>query len=107
MRILIDECLDWRLCRLLGDHFCRTVQSMGWSGIKNGELLRRAQEDFDLFITGDLNLQFQQNFHSINLAIVILAADSTRLVDTAPLINRLVDLLDELKPGTITTVSPA
>ncbi len=53
MRVLIDECLNWRLGRALRGHFCTSVQRMGWSGIKNGELLdKMRQERFDVFITG-------------------------------------------------------
>ena len=60
MRILIDECLDWRLCRSLGDHRCASVPQMGWSGLANGALMRKAEQEFDVFITGDRNLSFQQ-----------------------------------------------
>jgi predicted nuclease of predicted toxin-antitoxin system len=51
MRILIDECLDWRLGRALTGHDCVSVQKKGWSGIKNGKLLALAQEEFDFFLT--------------------------------------------------------
>ena len=60
MRILIDECLDWRLCRALTGHDCSSVQKMGWSGIKNGKLLSLAQEKFDIFVTADRNLSFSK-----------------------------------------------
>jgi len=58
MRILIDECLDWRLGRELTGHDCVSVQKMGWSGIKNGKLLALAQDKFDVFPTADRNLGF-------------------------------------------------
>jgi len=61
MRILIDECLDWRLGRALTGHDCVSVQKRGWSGIQNGNLLALAQEEFDVFLTADRNLSFQQN----------------------------------------------
>jgi len=60
MRILIDECLDWRLGRALTGHDCVSVQKMGWGGINNGRLLALAQEEFDVFLTADRNLSFQQ-----------------------------------------------
>lgn len=61
MRVLIDECLNWRLGRALTGHFCTSMQRMGWSGLRNGELMEKMrQERFDVFITGDRNLQFQQ-----------------------------------------------
>ncbi|MEQ1859150.1 MAG: DUF5615 family PIN-like protein [Chthoniobacteraceae bacterium] len=60
MRVLIDECLDWRLVRALPGHECMSVPRMGWSGIRNGQLIAlMRQERFDVFITGDRNLQFQ------------------------------------------------
>ena len=55
MRILIDECLDWRLGRALTGHDCVSVQKQGWGGIKNGRLLALAQEEFDVFLTADRN----------------------------------------------------
>ncbi len=62
MRILIDECLDWRLGRALTGHDCVSAQKMGWGGIKNGKLLALAQEEFDVFLTADRNLSFQHPF---------------------------------------------
>ncbi len=53
MRILLDECVPWPMRRLLSQHSVTSVQAQGWSGIRNSELLRRAEPDFDLFITSD------------------------------------------------------
>lgn len=62
MRILIDECLNWRLGRALTGHYAVSAQKMGWGGIKNGQLMALAMENgFDVFLTGDRNLSFQQN----------------------------------------------
>jgi len=58
MRILIDECLDWRLCRFLIGHECTSVQKIGWGGLTNGALLEKAEKEFDVFLTGDRNLMF-------------------------------------------------
>jgi len=55
MRILLDECVPWPMHRLLTNHSCTNVQAQGWGGIKNGELLRLAETDFELFITSDQN----------------------------------------------------
>ena len=93
MRVLIDECLNWRLCRALSGHYCTSVQRRGWSGIKNGELIAlMRQERFDVFITGDRNLQFQQHLPASGVAVVVLAAKSTRLADTMPLMPRVLAL---------------
>ena len=58
MRILIDECLNWRLSRALTGYFSISVPKMGWGGIKNGALLELAEKEFDVFLTGDRNLTF-------------------------------------------------
>ena len=89
MRVLIDECLNWRLGRALRGHFCTSVQRMGWSGIKNGELLDKMRhERFDVFITGDRNLQFQQHRPAPGVAVVVLRAGSTRLAETLSLMKK-------------------
>lgn len=90
MRILIDECLDWRLSRGLPGHSVSCVPQMGWAGIKNGKLLALAEANFDVFITGDHNLSFQQNIPKLLLAVVVLSAKSTRLKDTLPLMLQVL-----------------
>ncbi len=67
MRILIDECLDWRLCLALSGHACVSVQKLGWDGLTNGTLLRKAEQDFDVFITGDRNIIFQQQLFNLDI----------------------------------------
>jgi len=67
MRILIDECLNWRLSRALTGHYCVSVQRQGWSGVKNGDLLTLAEQNqFDVFLTGDRNLMFQQPYNAVS-----------------------------------------
>lgn len=61
MKLLPDECIDRRLAQDLAGHDVKTVPQMGWSGVKNGELLTLAEKEFDVFITVDRNLSFQQN----------------------------------------------
>jgi predicted nuclease of predicted toxin-antitoxin system len=100
MRILIDECLDWRLARGLPGHVVSSVPRAGWAGIKNGELLALAERQFDVFITGDRNLSFQQNVANLGLAVVVLAAASTQLKDTMPLMPQVLALLPKLRAGT-------
>jgi hypothetical protein len=73
VRILIDECLNWRLGRALTGHYFSSVPKMGWSGITNGQLLALAEQNsFDVFLTGDRNLGFQQNTARFRIAIVVL-----------------------------------
>ena len=78
---------------------------MGWGGIRNGELLEKMrQERFDVFITGDRNLQFQQHLPAAGVVVVVLRAGSTRLAETLPLMRQVLALLPNSKPGTVTFV---
>jgi predicted nuclease of predicted toxin-antitoxin system len=105
MRILIDECLNWRLSRAFTGHYAISAQKMGWSGIKNGELLALAVENgFDVFLTGDRNLMFQQNTTEFSITIVVLEAKGIQLHHTLPLIPRVIALLPTLKPGIVVRV---
>ena len=106
MRILLDECLDWRLCRTLTGHHCSSVNEMGWSGLTNGVLLELAQNEFDVFITADSNLTFQQNLAKFNLAVIVLEAQSTRLSDTMPLMERVLNALTTLERRAVIRVRP-
>lgn len=106
MRILIDECLDWRLKREFPGHAVSTVAEMGWSGLKNGALLALAQAQFDVFLTGDKNLTFQQQLANYSLSVVVLDAPSTRLADTIVLVPKVLVLLNAVSPGTATIVGP-
>ena len=105
MRILIDECLNWRLSRALTGHYAVPAQKMGWSGIKNGKLLALAVDNgFDVFLTGDRNLAFQQNLSEFSIAIVVLEAGGIQLHHTLPLMPKVLALLPELKPGKVVRV---
>jgi hypothetical protein len=61
MKVLLDACVDWRLSRDIVGHDVRTAQAMGWAATSNGELLALASQQFDVFVTLDRNLAFQQN----------------------------------------------
>lgn len=75
MRILFDEQLPRQLVPYLVGHDVRTVQEKSWAGLKNGELLTRAEAaGFSVFVTGDQNLQFQQNISKRSLGVVVLCA---------------------------------
>jgi len=101
MRILIDECLDWRLSRALPEHHCASVNQMHWHGLTNGMLLQNAQTEFDVFLTGDTNLSFQQNLTRFTIAVIVLEARSTRLVDTIKLMPQVKLILTNIQPGQV------
>lgn len=104
MRILLDECLDWRLTRDIVGHDVKTARQMGWSAIKNGALLTLASGQFDVFVTVDRNLSDQQNLAD-KLAVIVLRAKSSRLTDLRPLVPRLLEAIVLAKRGTATVVA--
>jgi len=93
VKILLDECIDRRLMKEIVGHDIRTVPQMGWATIKNGELLTLAEKEFDVFITVDRNLSFQQNLPRYNIAVIILRAWSNRLRDLRHLAPKLLEVL--------------
>src|SRR5438132_340601 len=72
MRVLLDECVPRTLQKLLPDHNVSTVQKMGWDGVTNGELLKLADGQFDVFITADKNLRYQQKLRDRKIGIIEL-----------------------------------
>jgi len=92
VRVLLDEQLPRRLVRELTGHDVRTVQQQGWAGFQNGEILRQAaDEGFQVFLTGDRNLQFQQNLVRARIGVVILVAPSNKIEDLLPLLPRALE----------------
>ena len=81
MKLLLDECVDWRLLRDLPGFDTKTIQQMGWTGIENGALLKAAEREFDVFITVDKNLSFQQNIAELAISVFVLRPRSLRLAD--------------------------
>jgi hypothetical protein len=82
----------------------RTVSEMGWSGIKNGPLLRRAAQEFDVFLTVDQGIEFQQNPVGLSLTIVVMVAKSNDIDDLQPLMSAVRERLDHPAPGTVVKV---
>src|SRR5205085_12539309 len=105
MRILIDECIDWRLLRDLASHDVKTVRQMGWTAIVNGALLTLAEQDFDVLLTTDKNLSFQQNVSRFNIGVVVLRARSARLRHLRELVPSLLKVLPDVKTGEVHTLS--
>ncbi len=99
MKILLDECIDRRLAKDLEGHDVKTVPQMGWAGIKNGALLTLAEREFDVFITVDRNLSFQQNLPKFDIAVLVLHSSSNRLADLRPLAPKILLMLPTLTKG--------
>ena len=104
MRILLDENLDWRLRRDLPGHQVESVPLIGWAGVENGELLARAEKQFEVLITMDASLPKQQNLARFNIAVIGLRAPTNRLADTRPLMPQVLAALPRIQPGKITIV---
>lgn len=104
MHILLDESLPIELRDVLPPHSVRSGQEMGWSALKNGELLRRAVDEFDVFVTADQNLQYQQNIKTLPIAVAVLVAKSNRIQSLNPLVPALLSALDSIQPRTLIRV---
>lgn len=104
MRVLLDESLPRPLGRLLVGHAVRTVGQAGWASFKNGVLLQLAAADFDVLITADQNIEFQQNLETLPLAVVVLVAESNRLESLEPLVPQILDALSVLEPKKLVRV---
>lgn len=105
MKILIDECIDRRLARDFIGYEIKTVPQMGWAGIKNGKLLAKASSEFDVFLTVDQNLPFQQNLSQFDIAVVVIQSKSNRLVDLKPFIPKIMIMLPNLIKGKATVIT--
>jgi len=100
MRVLLDECMPRALKRQFPAHDIWTIQEMGWSGKKNGELLAlMAGNGFEVLLTVDRNLRFQQNLAAAGVAVVVMVAASNRPVDLLPLVAAVAAAFATIQPG--------
>ncbi len=104
MKVLLDECVPRKLRQKLTEHEVFTVTERGWSGIKNGKLLELAEGEFDVLLTVDQNLKYQQNLKSFNIGIVLLVARSNRLKTLLPLMLQVIKDLENIKAGELIRV---
>lgn len=103
MKVLLDENLDHRLREALGTHEVFTASYQGWHGLKNGELLHAAEADgFDVLITGDQTLSYEQNLTGLHVAIIVLSSIEWRLLK--PHSGRILAAIDSATPGSFQTV---
>jgi predicted nuclease of predicted toxin-antitoxin system len=102
MRILVDECLDERLRSSFSGHDCQTARYAGFAGLKNGELLNAAESArFEVLLTADQGLEYEQNLTGRKIAIIIFHAKSIRLKDLLPHIPACLAVLPSIKSGEI------
>jgi predicted nuclease of predicted toxin-antitoxin system len=105
MKILLDECLPRRLKDRFASHDCQTVPEALLGGKKNGELLAIAErQGFEIFLTMDKGLEYEQNLADRRIAVMILRAKSNRLADLVPLVEACLTLMRSLKQGQIVRI---
>jgi len=105
MRILIDECIDERFRNSLAGHDCQTARYAGLAGLKNGELLTAAESaKFDVFLTVDQGIEYQQNLANRNIGIIIFRAKSNRLKDLLPYVSACLVHIASIRPGQIVRI---
>lgn len=104
MKILPDECVDARLAASLNSVQVRTVADQGWVGISNGQLLALAAAEFDVFVTVDRSLPFQQHLPKFKIAVILLRAKTNRLADLEMLVPDLIAALPVARMGSVTPV---
>jgi predicted nuclease of predicted toxin-antitoxin system len=106
MKILVDECVPKALKRFLeaNGHECQTVQEAGWGGKSNGELLNLAEQKFEVFVTLDTNLPYQQNLKGRRIGILVLVSPSNQITEITSLFPACLEALRDVMPGNIVRV---
>ncbi len=104
MRILLDESLPRPLAQSLVGHKVSTVRDESWTSLTNGALLRQAANTFDVVLTADQNIEFQQNLATLPVAVVVMVAASNRLESLEPLVPAVLEALKTLNPRTLIRV---
>lgn len=97
MRIVRDECVPWPLAKHLTSHTCTSPQRSGWGGYENGDLLKLAEQEFDLFVTSDQNLRYQQNLSDRKIAILELSTNDWATIRRH--LESVVARIDAMQPG--------
>jgi hypothetical protein len=104
--VLLDENVDRRLKRAFAEgHEVVTVAEAGWAGKSNGELLRLAERRFDVLLSTDKGIPYQQNLSRFDLAVVLLQAESNAREHLAPLMDQVGTALARIEPGTVVRIT--
>jgi hypothetical protein len=104
MRVLLDECVPRALGKELVGHDVKTVAEAGWAGVTNGELLQLAAGQFDLLLTVDRSLEYQQNFAGVRIAVIVVHSPSNDVNVLRPLMPAALAAISNAKPGTVTHI---
>jgi predicted nuclease of predicted toxin-antitoxin system len=104
VNVLLDECAPARLGHLLTGHSVTTVPRRGWAGIKNGDLLKLAEKEYEVLVTVDRKLSVQQDLTKFDIAVVLIRARSNRLEDIRPLVPELLGAISRATRRALTSV---
>lgn len=107
MRVLLDEQLPVDFAVELTGHDVDTVVGRGWTGVKNGELLRRMSGLYDALVTMDRSMEFQQNVSALPFGLVVVRAPSNRMVHVRPLVTAILGAIAATNPGTVQRIGTA
>jgi hypothetical protein len=106
MKLLLDECLPLNFRRCFSSHEAHTAEWAGFKGLKNGQLLQKAEASgYEVFLTVDKGVAYQNNRNDRRIAVVIVAAPSNQLVDLLPAVDAILLALREIQPGQAYLVS--
>jgi len=105
MRVLLDECVPRKLRNELPGHDVKTVADVKWAGTKNGALLQRAAAEFDVLVTVDQGIPYQQNLSGVTLALIIIMAPSNDIKDLRPKMPEVLRVLTTIQSGEVVRVT--
>ena len=97
MTILLDECVPWPIHKHLVGHDITTAQKRGWSAVKNGDLLKLAELEYQLFLTADQNLRYQQTLSGRRIAILVLSTNELRRLQSSAAL--ILAAIHSIQPG--------
>jgi hypothetical protein len=104
LKVLLDECVDARFAPHVTGFDTQTVLAKGWSGISNGKLLALAQAEFDVFVTVDKNLSFQQHLPKFSIAVILIHCKSNRVQDLLSLLPELLEAIPKAPKSQVSHV---
>ena len=104
MKLLLDECVTRHLNREFVHHEVHTIEQAGFKGLENGYLLKAASGSYEVLITVDRNLSYQQNLTGLDIAILILATRRNSYVRLKPLMPRALRALETIKAGDVVRI---
>ena len=104
MKVLLDECVTRKLRRDFQGHDVHTVEEAGLKGLKNGNLLRLASGQYEVLVTVDQNMQYQQNIKTLSMGILVLAAKRNSYEALHPLMSEALDALKQIQPGEVVVI---